>query len=136
MTWQPHRPPPLKSVFSTFQMIWIKKIIFFWYKQIFGLVKFSKKKNSNDYKIKAIVTSLPSRLALHQFSRFPSKLIFSMLRMMIKKIPFWYKTKNMVIFFLTSGFSEANLTLYSLQVLVTWRINPAGRFLDVFWKEK
>ena len=45
-----HRPPPssildppLKSIFSTFQMIWSKKKIIFWYKKIFGLVKFFKK---------------------------------------------------------------------------------------------
>ena len=38
-------PAPLKSIFSTFQMIWSKKKknFFFWYKKIFGLVKFFKK---------------------------------------------------------------------------------------------
>ena len=41
--------PPLKSIFSMFQMIWSKKnFFFFWYKKIFfGLRKFFEKKKKN-----------------------------------------------------------------------------------------
>ena len=40
------------------------------------------------------------------------------------------QNEKKLVIYLTSGFSKANLTLYSPQVLRTPRPNPAGQFID------